>query len=265
MIAVDTDILVHAHRDDSPSHERARAALESLADGPREWAVPRSCAHGFLAIVTHPRIYRTPTPRRRRSRDCVRCRRCPTWRSSPRPTSTRSTSSRWRWVPGCGGPRRAHRGDPPRARRGRAVVGRSRRHVRPMSSLRARSTCSSTAAVRPRSPGRPGAACRVRRARRRCRPVRGHALGRDPGGAAPAMARRPTRSPARREARSACNARRRDLVSTPPPAARSPGARPRAASVRAVPGGAVRRPSVAVPRSGARSPRPRRQPRPAGP
>jgi toxin-antitoxin system PIN domain toxin len=62
VIAVDTNILVYAHRGDSPFHERARSALESLANGTREWAVPWPCAHEFLAIVTHPRIYRTATP-----------------------------------------------------------------------------------------------------------------------------------------------------------------------------------------------------------
>jgi toxin-antitoxin system PIN domain toxin len=62
VIAVDANILVYAHRDDSPFHERARSALESLANGTREWAVPWPCAHEFLAIVTHPRIYRTATP-----------------------------------------------------------------------------------------------------------------------------------------------------------------------------------------------------------
>jgi predicted nucleic acid-binding protein len=40
VIAVDTNILVYAHRNDSPFHERARSALESLANGTREWAVP---------------------------------------------------------------------------------------------------------------------------------------------------------------------------------------------------------------------------------
>lgn len=62
MIAVDTNVLVYAHRADSPFHERARSAIESLASGAREWAIPWPCAHEFFAIVTHPRIYRTPTP-----------------------------------------------------------------------------------------------------------------------------------------------------------------------------------------------------------
>lgn len=62
MIAVDTNILVYAHRADSPFHDRARLTLESLAVGARAWAIPWPCAHEFLAIVTHPRIYKTATP-----------------------------------------------------------------------------------------------------------------------------------------------------------------------------------------------------------
>lgn len=62
MIAVDTNILVYAHRADSPFHERARSALEALAAGPRPWAIPWPCVHEFFAVVTHPRIYRTVTP-----------------------------------------------------------------------------------------------------------------------------------------------------------------------------------------------------------
>lgn len=62
MIAVDTNILVYAHRTDSAFHDRARSALESLAAGARSWAIPWPCAHEFFAIVTHPRIYKTATP-----------------------------------------------------------------------------------------------------------------------------------------------------------------------------------------------------------
>ena len=62
MIAVDTNILVHAHREDSPWHGAARARLAELAEGAGAWAIPWPCLHEFLAIVTHPRIYRPPTP-----------------------------------------------------------------------------------------------------------------------------------------------------------------------------------------------------------
>jgi toxin-antitoxin system PIN domain toxin len=62
VIAVDTNVLVYAHRTDSPFHARARATLESLAVGARPWAIPWPCAHEFFAVVTHPRIFRTATP-----------------------------------------------------------------------------------------------------------------------------------------------------------------------------------------------------------
>ena len=62
MIAVDTNLLVYAHREDSPWHAVALRTLTELAEGPMPWAIPWPCVHEFLAIVTHPRIYRPPTP-----------------------------------------------------------------------------------------------------------------------------------------------------------------------------------------------------------
>ncbi len=62
MIAVDTNILVYAHREDSAWHKAAYACILGLAQGRDAWAIPWPCAHEFLAIVTHPRIYSPPTP-----------------------------------------------------------------------------------------------------------------------------------------------------------------------------------------------------------
>lgn len=62
MIAVDTNILVYAHRADSPFHLNADAVVTALAEGPSAWAIPWPCLHEFFAIVTHPRIYKPPTP-----------------------------------------------------------------------------------------------------------------------------------------------------------------------------------------------------------
>ncbi|MBW1831680.1 MAG: VapC toxin family PIN domain ribonuclease [Deltaproteobacteria bacterium] len=62
MIAVDTNILVHAHRADSEWHEPAHACIKRLAEGTSAWAIPWPCLHELLAIVTHPRIYDPPTP-----------------------------------------------------------------------------------------------------------------------------------------------------------------------------------------------------------
>jgi len=62
VIAVDTNVLVFAHRQDSPWHDKALSSLGSLAEGKEPWAIPWPCVHEFLAIVTHPRIYDPPTP-----------------------------------------------------------------------------------------------------------------------------------------------------------------------------------------------------------
>ena len=62
MIALDTNLLVYAHREDSPWHDAAYARLTELAEGRALWAIPWPCLHEFLAIVTHPRIYAPPTP-----------------------------------------------------------------------------------------------------------------------------------------------------------------------------------------------------------
>jgi uncharacterized protein len=62
MIAVDTNILVYAHREDSPWHAAAYGRVVKLAQGRAIWAIPWPCLYEFLAIVTHPKIYDPPTP-----------------------------------------------------------------------------------------------------------------------------------------------------------------------------------------------------------
>jgi uncharacterized protein len=62
LIAVDTNLLVYAHREDASFHDAARARLAELAEGSAAWAIPWPCLHEFYAIVTHPRIYAPPTP-----------------------------------------------------------------------------------------------------------------------------------------------------------------------------------------------------------
>jgi hypothetical protein len=62
LIAVDTNILVYAHREDCPFHEAAFRSVAALAESPAPWAIPWPCVHEFLSIVTHPRIHAPPTP-----------------------------------------------------------------------------------------------------------------------------------------------------------------------------------------------------------
>ena len=62
MIAVDTNILVYAHRGDTQWHDAAADALRTLAEGRANWALPWPCVHEFIATVTHARVFKTPTP-----------------------------------------------------------------------------------------------------------------------------------------------------------------------------------------------------------
>lgn len=61
MIAVDTNVLVYAHRQDAPHHQPALVALGRLAEGGAPWAIPWPCLHEFLAVVTHRRVFAPPT------------------------------------------------------------------------------------------------------------------------------------------------------------------------------------------------------------
>lgn len=62
MIAVDTNILVYAHRVDADRHVAAHQCLTALAEGRAPWAIPWPCLHEFVGVVTHRRVFRPPTP-----------------------------------------------------------------------------------------------------------------------------------------------------------------------------------------------------------
>lgn len=62
MTAVDTNILVYAHRPECPFHDRAASVVAGLAEGPEAWAIPWPAIHEFLAVVTNPRVFVAPTP-----------------------------------------------------------------------------------------------------------------------------------------------------------------------------------------------------------
>ena len=64
MIALDTTILVYSVRQDSPWHGAALACVRRLAEGAATWVIPWPCVHEYLAVVTHPKICRPPTPLR---------------------------------------------------------------------------------------------------------------------------------------------------------------------------------------------------------
>jgi toxin-antitoxin system PIN domain toxin len=61
VIAVDTNVLVYAHRRDHELHGAAASCVRAAAEGREPWAIPWPCIHEFLAIVTHPRIFDPPS------------------------------------------------------------------------------------------------------------------------------------------------------------------------------------------------------------
>jgi toxin-antitoxin system PIN domain toxin len=61
VIAVDTNILVYAHRRDSSFYEIASKRLIELGQGAGSWGIPWPCLHEFLNVVTNPRVFVPPT------------------------------------------------------------------------------------------------------------------------------------------------------------------------------------------------------------
>jgi len=61
MIAVDANVLVYAHRRDSPFHDQAMKTMGQLAGSPADWAIPWPCLHEFFSIATNPRGYQPAT------------------------------------------------------------------------------------------------------------------------------------------------------------------------------------------------------------
>ena len=58
MIAVDTNVLVYAHRAEVLEHDTAVELLRGLAEGTEHWAIPWPCVYEFFSVVTNPRIWK---------------------------------------------------------------------------------------------------------------------------------------------------------------------------------------------------------------
>ena len=58
----DVNVLIYAHRQDAPEHDRYAAWLRALVEAPEPFAVAEIVLAGFLRIVTNPKIFRPATP-----------------------------------------------------------------------------------------------------------------------------------------------------------------------------------------------------------
>lgn len=58
----DVNVLVYAFREDTPHHAVCRAWLAHALAAPAPVAIADVVCSGFLRVVTHPRVFRTPAP-----------------------------------------------------------------------------------------------------------------------------------------------------------------------------------------------------------
>ncbi len=57
----DVNVLVYAHRQESPGHRRYADWLTALATGSEPFALSELVLHGFVRVVTNPRIFAPPS------------------------------------------------------------------------------------------------------------------------------------------------------------------------------------------------------------
>lgn len=62
MIALDTNLLVYAHQQESPWHSAALRAITPIVEGREAWGFPWPCVHEFFGVVTHTRFKVPSTP-----------------------------------------------------------------------------------------------------------------------------------------------------------------------------------------------------------
>ncbi len=61
MIAVDTNILLYAHRVESQDHLAAAEVVHGLSEGPDLWGLPVFVIGEFLRVATHPAVFQPPS------------------------------------------------------------------------------------------------------------------------------------------------------------------------------------------------------------
>ncbi len=89
MIAVDTNLLVYAHRSECEFHPQAANCIVSLAEGRGAWAIPWPCVHEFFAVVTNTKIFAPPTS------VAVALRAIDAWLASPTLHLLSETAQHW--------------------------------------------------------------------------------------------------------------------------------------------------------------------------
>jgi hypothetical protein len=61
MLLPDVNVLVYAHREDAPNHERFRDWLQAVVNGDEAYGISDLVCSGFLRVVTHPSVFNPPS------------------------------------------------------------------------------------------------------------------------------------------------------------------------------------------------------------
>lgn len=62
MVLVDVNVLVYAHRQDAPRHSEYFGWLNQALNSDTAFGLSDLVLSAFLRVVTHPRVFRDPTP-----------------------------------------------------------------------------------------------------------------------------------------------------------------------------------------------------------
>ncbi|CAN5917677.1 type II toxin-antitoxin system VapC family toxin [soil metagenome] len=89
MIALDTNLLVYAHRRESTFHDKARAAIEGLISSGSAWAIPWPCVHEFYGVVTNARAFTPASTITQASQQITE------WRASPSLVMLHESANHW--------------------------------------------------------------------------------------------------------------------------------------------------------------------------
>lgn len=62
MILPDVNVLVYAHRGDAPAHGRYARWIKDVARADAAFGLADLVLSGFIRVVTHPRVFKLPSP-----------------------------------------------------------------------------------------------------------------------------------------------------------------------------------------------------------
>jgi toxin-antitoxin system PIN domain toxin len=61
MVLPDVNVLVHAHREDTPQHTACLDWLETMVNGDASYGLADLVLSGFVRVVTHPKVFTRPS------------------------------------------------------------------------------------------------------------------------------------------------------------------------------------------------------------